>query len=593
MLNLIHAQDKSPALINYVPNSNSFAVKIKNTKDLKSILEKHPLKAIFYSEKTREIIDDIIQSMKDGFYEGASEGEDKELTKTMMEKLFTSLNGEAYMVFFFKEEKKDVVNFDGDPDFALVAQVDQETFKEFIKADIALEEKSPVKKTITKKEHEGIEYFSVAIEENGTPTTFTVGINGIAISSSDEDTFKKMISAVVKKTPIENGLKSNEKMYSYINANPNKEILVTCDFAPLFKYELTKPEIKHEAEPEDDGEEEEEEEEIEEDAPPANESSKLVLEQMQLDKLCQINASYEHKDNIDTIDISVQCMDEGVFQFATFINNEFVPSPFISADVGSYFKLFFSLSELKKRILNFMTKIEPESIKQYQEFLKMAKENFQFDFDAFIESIGDEYESCSSIDKDGKEEGVMVNKLKNQTNFITNFASIMNNPLVKMNLDSVFSISENKENDAHFWALTTKSPELIGQDLSLAAGTFESYGFMTNPGNIAQKQIAKIKKGTENKLSALPAYNKARAMYPAKVCMFSYAGAKELYTAVKTKVFDKYATYLGGEEASDDEFVKLIKALNEISPEDFKGNLSMAMWKEKNKLSLSMKLNNK
>ena len=159
--NMLLAQDKAPALINYVPNSNSFAVKIKNTKDLKGILEKHPLKAIFYSEKTRDVIDDIIQSMKDGFYDGASEGEDKELTKTMMEKLFTSLNGEAYMVFYFKEEKKDVVNFDGEPDFSLVAQVDQETFKEFIKADIALEEKSPIKKVITKKEHEGIEYFSV------------------------------------------------------------------------------------------------------------------------------------------------------------------------------------------------------------------------------------------------------------------------------------------------------------------------------------------------------------------------------------------------------------------------------------------------
>lgn len=587
---MLLAQDKAPALINYVPNSNSFAVKIKNTKDLKGILEKHPLKAIFYSEKTRDVIDDIIQSMKDGFYDGASEGEDKELTKTMMEKLFTSLNGEAYMVFYFKEEKKDVVNFDGEPDFSLVAQVDQETFKEFIKADIALEEKSPIKKVITKKEHEGIEYFSVAIEDGGAPTSFAVAINGIAVASSDEDTFKKMISAVVKKTPIENGLKSNEKMYSYLNANPNKEILVTCDFAPLFKYELTKPEAKPEVNSEDDGGDDEE---IEEEIPPENENSKIFLEQMQLDKLCQINASYEHKDNIDTVDISVQCMDDGVFQFATFINNEFIPSPFISADVGSYFKLFFSMSEFKKRILNFMTKIEPESIKKYQEFLKMAKENFQFDFDAFIESIGDEYESCSSIDKDGKEEGVMVNKLKNQTNFITNFASIMNNPLVKMNLDSVFSITENKENDAHFWALATKSPELIGQDLSLAAGTYESYGFMTNPGNIAQKQIAKIKKGAENKLSALPAYNNARAMYPAKVCMFSYAGAKELYTAVKVKVIDKIMPMLDAADNGGDEYTKLIKALSEISPDDFKGNLSMAMWKEKNKFTLSMKLNSK
>jgi hypothetical protein len=38
-----------------------------------------------------------------------------------------------------------------------------------------------------------------------------------------------------------------------------------------------------------------------------------------------------------------------------------------------------------KKLLALITKLEPEANAQYQEFLKMAKENFQFDLEAFIE----------------------------------------------------------------------------------------------------------------------------------------------------------------------------------------------------------------
>lgn len=582
----VYSQDKQNPLINYAPNSNFIVAKIKNAKELKANLENHPLKKVIYSSKTRDLIDEMIQKLKDEFYDESSEGsedeaESKELNKKIIDKLLASIDGEILLTVSLNNTQNESTEYNDEPSFTLLAQVDQEIFKEYIKAELVLEEKSIIKKIITKKEHENIEYYSIA-EEGEEPTSFTAATNGIAVITSDEEIFKKVLTAIVKKRPYEKGLKTNDKMVAFMNANQNKEILFTGDFVPIFKEMLDEMDDE-EVSMDDDSEEIE----IKEKGP---NTEKMMFEAMQLEKLFLINASYEHKDKVDNFEVTLNCLDEGILQYVTLINSEFTPSAFISSDISAYSRIFFSISELRKKIMGLITKTSPEVIPEYQEFLKMAKTNFQFDLEAFIDSMGDDIESYNIIHKDGGGEALVVNKLRNQADFITNFGSILNNPMVKLNLGSFFSLVENKENENHFWVLTTKASEMIKKEVSLAAGAIESNGFISVPGALAQKHIVNIKKGAETKLSGLASYNTARAMFPAKIAAFSFATAKDLYASLKIEVMKDKTLEV---DVEDKEFEKFIKILEELKAEDFSGNLSMGLWKDKNKLSGSIKLINK
>lgn len=556
----IYAQDKATALINHVPNSNFVIVKIKNAKELKAGLENHPLKKLLYNDKTKELIDEILQSKKVET-EDADTKEIKDLEKKSLEKLWESFIGEIILSISF--EKLEDANIGRKVDIlgALIATVNPELFQEFIKADIAFEEKSKSKKTITKKQHENIEYYSMVVE-GASNNSFTALVKDKAILSTNEETLKKIITSILKNVPIENGLKNNEKFFNFLNANQNKDILFSADFAPIFKSNLSK----------------------EQEGP-----SKIALEALKLEKLFQIDMSFDIEEKVDNFEMILNCLDEGCLQFATFTNNEFVPAAYISSDVSAYSKIFFSLPELKKKIIEYAKKISPDFEQQYPGMVEMAKTNFQFDIEGFFDSIGEDIEFFSTFHKDDTEEALFTNKLKNQSVFITNLGSILNNPMAKQVFSNTFSVVENKEGGNQFWVFMPKTDDPKLKESSFALGSIESYAFLSKPGSMAQKHIALIKKGADTKLSSSAGYNSARALYPAKLSLFSYAITKDLILNMQVKLKGQEATL----SMINPNFNKVLKILEEIKAEDFKGNISYGLWKDTNKLSFSAKLNNK
>lgn len=564
----IHAQEKGAELINYTPNTNFIAVKVKNAKELKAGLENHPLKKIIYNDKTKAIIEEVFQSIKNDD-ENEDSKEEIEMTRKMIEKLYAAVTGEMILTVSYVEGKKKEIALEltsplgpiNDVVVTLIGQVDQNLFQELIKESLAFLEKSKDKPAISKKQYETIEYYTA-------PSLFISVFNGTVVFSTNEDNFKKVVSAITKKTPIENGLKSNEKIYGFLNSNQNKDILFSTDYTAILKAEIAK---------ETDG------------------IAKLVFDQMKFDKLFQLNVSFDLDDKADCLDISLNGLDDGFLQFVTFVNNEFTPSPFVSSEVSGYTRAFFSISELKKKILDLVFKINPEFQQQYKDTLAMAKTSFQIDVEAFLDSFGEDIESFSTLNKDSTEEFVILNKLKNQSNFITNFASILNNPMVKQQLDALLTIVETKEGGNQFWALSAKTADANGKMGSYSIGSIESYAFLSIPREMAQKLISQIKKGANSKLSSLAMFNNARALYPQKVALFSYSSTKDILAKLKSDFTKSFLQGLQmGMRVENPELTnKLLALFEDIKAEDLKGNLSFGLWKETNKVNFSAKLINK
>ena len=560
----IYAEDKTTSIINFSPNANFLVIKVKNAKELKAGLENHPLKKIIYNDNTKAIIDELFDSdKKDGLDEETKET--KDLEKKSMDSLFASFTGEIILTLSYDKMENEKFDLGDDVTGALIGQVDPVIFQEFIKADIAFQEKSKTKKIINKKKYENIEYYATVTDKTinkDSNDSFTAVVNGIAVLSTNEDTFKKILMAISKNTPIENGLKNNEKIFSYLNTNQNKDVLFTADFAQIAKFQMAK----------------------ELDGP-----TKAVFDMMKLDKLLQISAAFDLDEKFDSIDLVVNGLDDGFLQFATITNNEFTPSPFIGADISVYTRAFFSIAELKKKILDVATKITPDFAQQYQGFLEMAKTNFKVDVEQFFDSMSDDIEGFSVLKSDGAEEKLLLNKLKKQSDFTTNFSSIMNNQILKQMLSANFSIAENKEGENQFWVLTSISTDPAVKATSFSLGAIESYAFLSLPSSQTQKYIAQVKKPAESKLSDLASYNKARLLYPTKIALFTYANTKDLIISLKA--------YLKKEKASlaklNPSFENLLKVVEDIKAEDFKGSISYGIWKETNKLIFSVKLNNK
>ena len=556
----IYAQEKSGELINYCPNSNFVVVKVKNAKELKSGLENHPLKKLIYNDKTKDRLDDIFKiSKKDD--DNDESKEEKELSKKTFDKLFSSFTGEIMLSVSF--EKMEEAQFKTGAEFvgALIAQVDQELFQEFIKMDVANHEKSKTKNTITKKQHEGIEYYSI-VSENSKDNSFSAVSNGLGILCSDEEVFKKILTANVKKSALENGLKSNESLFRFLNSNQSKDVLVSMDFTLIFKNQLSK-------EPEG--------------------MQKIILDSLKLDKLFQINATFDLDEKVDSFELTFNCLDDGILQFFTFKNNEFVPSGFISADVSSYTRAFFSISDLKKKIIEFMGKINPQFVELYNRYLAGMKVELQMDPDALFDSIGDDTECFTSLLKDGSEDKLFVNKLKNQSNFITNLASLLNHPGFKQGIEATLSLVENKEGENRYWSFTSKNSDPKAKPNSFALGSTDTLAFLSYPSSSAQKHIALLKKSADSKLSSSAIYNTTRALYPAKVALFRFDMTKDLILFLKAGLANQQATI----SKINPNIEKITSILDELKAEDFKGNISFGLWKDTNKISLAVKLTNK
>lgn len=557
---MVFAQEKTGTLINYCPNSNFVVVKVKNAKELKAGLENHPLKKLIYNDKTKDRFDDIFKvNKKDD--EADESKEEKESSKKTFDKLFSSFNGEIMLCVSF--EKMEEAQFEKGADVvgAFIAQVDQELFQEFIKMDVANHEKSKTKNTITKKQHEGIEYFSI-ISENAKDNSFSAVINGLGVLSSDEEVFKKILTAIVKKSAYENGLKSNESLYRFLNSNLSKDVLVSMDFSMIFKNQISK-------EPEG--------------------MRKLMLNSLKLDKLFQLNATFDIDEKVDSFELAFNCLDDGILQFFTFNNNEFVPSGFISADVSSYTRAFFSISDLKKKIIEFMGKINPQFVELYNRYLAGMKVELQMDPDALFDSIGDDTECFTALLKDGTEEKLFVNKLKNQSDFTTNLANLLNHPGFKQGMEATLSLVENKEGENRYWAFTSKTSDPKVKATSFALGSTDNMAFVSFPNSNAQKHIALVKKSSDSKLSGSATYNATRALYPSKVAFFRFDMTKDLILFLKAGLANQQATI----SKINPNIEKITSILDDIKAEDFKGNISFGLWKETNKISLAVKLTNK
>lgn len=557
LLASLNAQDKSNSIINYAPNSNFFAVKIKNAKDIKTKLENHPLKKLIYNDKTKEIFEDLI-NLKSHNEEEEDKEKDKELEKLedlSLEKFMSSLNGELLLTvncenFQEIDDEKNTI-------FALILQVDHDLFQEFIKLNISIEEKSEIKKSITKNQFENIEYVTIS-EENDIEKQFFAESNGIAVISNNETVFKKILNSIAKKTNFENGLRSNEKIYSYFSKNQNKDFLGYCDMSQIFET-LQK-----------------------EDETPTN---KEVLKAMKFEKMFELNLSFDLNEKADSIDFVLKGLDDGFMQYITFVNNEFTPSAFVSADISGYSRIFFSVSELKKKFIALLIKIDPNFSTNYQMVSDMAKTNFQIDIDGFFDSIGDDLENINYLKDKSEDENFFISKLKNPSVFITNLSSMINNPKFKQGLETSLSVTETKEVGSQFWSLAAKNTLPNQKPVSFALGNFDSYAFAASPAKMAQKYIALTKKSAESKLTSLASYNNARAMFPNKIALFSFSKTKDMISSIKTKIMDQKEVLKLIPNTEN-----IIKLLEEINPDDFKGNLSFGLWKDTNQINMSLKL---
>jgi len=319
----------------------------------------------------------------------------------------------------------------------------------------------------------------------------------------------------------------------------------------------------------------------EEDSP----TSKEVLKAMKFEKMFELNFSFDLNEKADSIDFVLKGLDDGFMQYITFVNNEFTPSAFVSADISGYSRIFFSVSELKKKFIALLIKIDPNFSTNYQMVSDMAKTNFQIDIDGFFDSIGDDLESINYLKDKSEDENFFISKLKNPSVFITNLSSMINNPMFKQGLETSLSVTETKEVGSQFWSLAAKNTLPNQKPVSFALGNFDSYAFAASPAKMAQKYIALTKKSAESKLTSLASYNNARAMFPNKIALFSFSKTKDMISSIKSKIMDQKEVLKLIPNTEN-----IIKLLEEIDPDDFKGNLSFGLWKDTNQINMSLKL---
>jgi hypothetical protein len=548
----INSQEKTSSLIEYAPNSNFIVLKAKNAKELKVKLESHPLKKLLCNSKTIEVIDEAFNL----FNKEDTDIQIKEIEKKIFEKLFTSFNGEVILTISYLKAEEG--KYDPNPRlvYSLIAQVDQIPFLDFIKQGVKYADKAASQKTISNRQHENFEYYSLDAEDDPSSCAFAAVVDGLGVLSNDEELFKKISTAIIKKTPFEKGLKSNEKVIAYLNANQNKDFLFMKDLTPIFKNIVSDEKSIY----------------------------KIPFEAMKVDKLFQINGAITFDEKTDSLDFTLNCLDDSCIPFTAFINSEFTPSPFIGSDIRIYLRTFFSISLLKTKFIEMATKADPK-------FLETTYKSFNeiYGIDAFINSIGEDFEGFSIMNKDNAEEIVCVNKAKNPSLFLSNFGNIINKPIIKEVIKSNFIVSEKKEEGNQFWLFSSQGKDPNVTEDRFTIGMTEPYAFFSMPGNLAQKHISQIKKGPAAMLSGLDTYNNTRALFPTKVAYFLYSNVKDIISSLKLKITDQQANLASLTPKMD----KILSLIDEINAEDFKGNLSFGLWKDTNQISVSIKLNNK
>ena len=548
----IQSQEKTFSLIEYAPNSNFIVLKAKNAKELKVKLESHPLKKLLCNSKTIEVIDEAFNL----FNKEDTDVQIKEIERKIFNKLFTAFNGEAILTISYLKTEEG--KYDPNPRlvYSLIAQVDQIPFLDFIKFGVKYADKTISQKTISNRQHENFEYYSLDAEDDPSSCAFAAVVDGLGVLSNDEELFKKISTAIIKKTPFEKGLKSNEKVIDYFNANQNKDFLFTKDLTPIFKNIISDEKSIY----------------------------KIPLEAMKADKLFQINGAITFDEKADSFDFTLNCQDDSCLPFTAFINSEFTPSPFIGSDIRIYFRSFFSISILKTKFIEMATKADPK-------FLETTYKTYNeiWGLDAFINSIGEDFEGFSIMNKDNAEEIVCVNKTKNPNMFLSNFGSIINKPMIKEIIKANFIVTEKKEEGNQFWVFSSQGKDPNVTEDRFTLGVTEPYAFLSMPGNLTQKHISLIKKSSAAMLSALDGYNNTRALFPTKVSFFSFSNTKDIISSLKLKITDQQSNLVSLTPKMD----KILSLIDEINAEDFKGNLSFGLWKDTNQISVSIKLNNK
>lgn len=548
----LSAQEATPSLINYIPNTNFLALKVKNAKEVRTNLDTNPLKSILYDDKVKEFVDEVFVL----FDKEDTDVQIKDVEKKIFDKLFSSFNSEVFMTISFvkKEENK----YDPQPKliFSFIANVDKAPFTAFTKAGMKYADLALSQKTVSTYQHENVDYYGLKCEYEFSNNAFVAFINGIGVYSNDEDTCLKMISAVSKKTAIENGLKSNEKINAFFNANTNKDILVTADASPFFKNELL------------------------------DEKSLLKLalvKAMKLDKLCQINATLDFDEKYDSFDAEINLANDGLPAFLPISNREFTSSSFINSEISTYRRAFFSVPELKVKLLEFANTVDPKfSESTYKSFLEI------FNIDEFGNSISGDFEGFSYINKENIPEEICLSKLTNSSQFKTNLLKVFNSSFFKL-LCKEASIAEKKENENQYWVFSFPTRDPNTKEERFVIGASDTYAFISSPGNMANKHLALLKSNADSKLSSFDPFLISRALYPSKLSLFQYAKTRDLLTIMKFKVKDNKDKIIMDHPKCE----KLLLLLEEIIAEEFKGNLSFGLWKDSNKIFVSTKLTNK
>lgn len=544
----INGQESLSSLIDFAPDSNFISLKVKNAKDIRDGLENHPLKGLVYDDKTKEIMEELLEVF---------DKQDTDITirntqKRVYDKLFASFIGEIILTVSY--HPKNDGKYDTQPKTirVIIAHVDPVPFKAFIKAGIKYADTALGQKTVSTRAHDNIEYSCLEVEADLLGNAYATIVNGIGIVTNDEEALKKIMTAVSNKVAYVKGLKSNEKIMNYFKANESKDILFTADFTPFFKNESSTENV----------------------------SVKKVIEFLCLDKVFQIYASYDMNEKGESFETSLNGLEEGFLQFLAFSNNEFTPSTFISTDYSIYKRAFFSLAELKKKYIDLATKVNPK-------FQETTYKDLFLDtgIETMLDSVGEDFEGFSRINNEGNAEGLFFNKLKNQSVFNAKFANIVNNATIKAVCFPSYTIAEKKEGSNQYWVFSQPSHDPNLKEDVFALGATATYAFVSYPANTADKHIGLIDKNTESKLSNLEVFKTTRTLYPDKVALFGFSSAKDMLACLTSK-------FKIDERKRLNRSVKLENAiilLNELNASGFTGSFSYALWKESNKISVSAK----
>jgi hypothetical protein len=493
LISNLFAQEKTAMSMDYMPNANFLVIKIKNALDLTYSLKGPPfdslawkinfpvrynnitkkLKKWYENEKPNEINAEILNELKNWMecvepvelqIERLKEIEINETNETKEtdilqneikfyknsgeDKILNSLTGEIIITVSIDGQSETFIQLKDSINLTIAGQVHRATFQKGIDHLLLIAKHNKSNSLILIKEHENAKYFVIEKFKN-TSTCFVACINDIAVISNKEDLLKKTLTTIAKKGVYENGLNINEKFVSYLNKNTSKDAVFAFDAAMIFK-NLLKKQMG---------------------------VGKLFLESMKFDELLEGYGFLEISNEVDTIEFSLKALDEGFLQFATFTNREFTPSYYIRPEVMSYSKIFFSMSELKKRIFDIGAKVSPGFIQQVQGILDMAKTNYQIDIDTILTSFGADMETFSPIKKNDSQESILTHKLKNTETFTANLKNILSSPEIYNKLKYSFLPLENKEKDFSCWQLI-RGENGFKQSSKFAIGATENFAFI-------------------------------------------------------------------------------------------------------------------